>query len=150
LRDREQFARGFGRCIEASFAESGLLPDAFMRGSPMLWQAGMKWDNLNAEWNDWVVKYDEAIQKGILTSLGFDDPGWAELAAALGIGFAVAIAILALWLAFELRPRSTDPAAAAYRRYLGRLKRCGNEHAPSVDRKSGTRSDCKRLLVSIA
>lgn len=92
-----------------------------MRGSPMLWQAGMKWDNLSAEWNDWVVKYDEATQEEILTSLGFDDPGWAEFA-----------------------------AAAAHRRYLGRLKRCGNEHAPSVDRKSGTQSDCKRLLVSIA
>jgi transglutaminase-like putative cysteine protease len=119
------------RGIEASFAESELLPGALMRGSPLLWRAGMWWDNLNAEWNDWVVKYDEATQAGILASLGFDDAGWATLAAALAVGLAIAMAVLVLWLGFELRPRTLDPAAAVYRRYLGRLARRGIERAPS-------------------
>jgi hypothetical protein len=89
----------------------------------------MLWDNFSAEWNDWVVKFDRAAQDGILRQLGFDDPDWRAFAVALAIGLAVAVAILALWLALELRPRATDPAAAAYRRFQNRLARRGIERA---------------------
>ena len=115
------------RGLEGSFARSELLPDAFARGSPFLWRARMFWDNLNAEWNDWVVQFDRATQESLLVNLGFDDPDWRAFAAALGIGLALAVAILAAWLALEFRPRRADPAAAAYRRFTGRLARRGIE-----------------------
>ncbi len=115
------------RGIEASFEGSDALPGALRRESELLWRAGMLWDNLNAEWNDWVVQFDRAAQDGILSGLGFDHPDWRAFATALGVGLGVAVGILMLWLAFELRPRSTDPAAAAYRRFQGRLARRGIE-----------------------
>ena len=109
------------RGIEASFAGSDLLPGAFMRDSPLLWKMGMIWDNVNAEWNDWVVQFDRALQNEILLDLGFDDPDEAFVATA-GL---YAVVMLFGWLAFEFRPRSPDPAAAAYRRFANRLARRG-------------------------
>ena len=40
----------------------------------------------------------------------------------------LAVACLVAWLALEFRPRHLDPAAAAYRRFSGRLARRGIEH----------------------
>jgi transglutaminase-like putative cysteine protease len=117
------------RGIEAAVAESELLPGALMRESPILWRLGMAWDNLNAGWNDWVVRFDRAMQDGMLVDLGFDDPDWRSFAAALGIGLAAAMAAVFAWLAFEHRPRRPDPVVAAYRRFTRRLARRGIEPA---------------------
>ena len=87
----------------------------------------MLWDNLNAQWNDVVVQFDRAAQDKLLLGLGFHDSDWRAFATVLGIGLAVAVGLLALWLAFEFQPRRTDPAAATYRRFLGRLARHGIE-----------------------
>ncbi len=43
----------------------------------------------------------------------------------LGGGLAAAMALLFGWFAWEFRPRSTDPAAASYRRFTARLARRG-------------------------
>jgi transglutaminase-like putative cysteine protease len=119
------------RGIDASFAGSEALPGALRRESDFLWQAGMLWDNLNAEWNDWVVQFDRAAQESVLSRLGFDDPDWRAFATALAVGLGIAVGILVLWLAIELRPRAMDPAAAAYRRFQNRLARRGIERAAS-------------------
>jgi transglutaminase-like putative cysteine protease len=115
------------RGLEASFAGSELLPSVLESDSPILWRVRMLWDNLNAEWNDWVVEFDLEMQNEILAELGFDDPGWEAFATALGVGLAVTVASLFAWLAIESRPRRADPAAAVYRRFLGRLARRGIE-----------------------
>ncbi len=122
----ERIERGF----EAAFAESDALPGALRRESELLWQAGMVWDNLNAEWNDWVVQFDRAAQESVLSGLGFDDPDWRAFATVLAVGLGIMVGILVLWLAVELRPRATDPAAAAYQRFQNRLARRGIERAP--------------------
>jgi transglutaminase-like putative cysteine protease len=123
----ERIERGF----EAAFAGADALAGALRRESEFLWQAGMLWDNLNAGWNDWVVQFDRARQESVLSDLGFDDPDWRAFATALAVGLGIAVGILVLWLAIELRPRATDPAAAAYRRFQDRLARRGIERAAS-------------------
>jgi protein-glutamine gamma-glutamyltransferase len=115
------------RGIEASTAGSELLGRGLMGGSGLAWQARMLWDNLNANWNDWVVRFDRATQDRILADLGFSEPGWGAFATVLAAGLALAIALLALWLAFEFRPRRADPVVAAYRRFVRRLAREGIE-----------------------
>ena len=117
------------RGLEGSFAGSEALQGALQRDSELLWRAGMLWDNLNAEWNDWVVQFDREAQDGILAEFGFDDPDWHAFATVLAVGLAVAVGILALWMAFELRPRAADPVVTVYRRYEGRLARRGIERA---------------------
>jgi transglutaminase-like putative cysteine protease len=115
------------RGIEAALADEELLPGALRRESEFWWQAGMIWDNVNARWNDWVVQFDRLKQESLLADLGFGDPDWRAFAIALGSGLAAAMALLFGWLAWEFRPRSTDPAAASYRRFSARLARRGVE-----------------------
>ena len=79
---REYIQKGVERGIEASFAGSDARAGALRRESELFWQAGMFWDNLNAEWNDWVVKFDSASQESVLSKLGFDDPDWRAFATA--------------------------------------------------------------------
>ena len=97
---------------------------------PWLWQAAMLWDNLNAEWNDWIVQFDRATQEGLLHGLGFDDADWRAFARrsrrrarhrdrrARGLA----------------RPRipaaGRRPRCAAYRRFLRRLARRSIDCAP--------------------
>jgi transglutaminase-like putative cysteine protease len=116
------------RGLEATFAGAELLPGAFARDSPLLWQARMFWDSLNARWNDWLVRFDRATQEDMLVSMGFDDPDWRAFATTLGIGLLLAMGLLVAWLALEFRPRRADPAAAAYRRFTARLARRGIEN----------------------
>jgi len=115
------------RGIEASFGQSELLPGALMRESRVFWRIGMMWDNLNAGWNDWIVRFDRATQDGMLADLGFDDPDWRAFAVALGVGLGIAVAIAFAWLAIEFRPRRPDAVVAAYRRFTRRLARRGIE-----------------------
>ena len=123
----ERVERGF----QAAFSESQALVEALAGDSGLLWQAGMAWDNLNAEWNDWVVQFDRAAQDRILGHLGFEDPDWRAFATTLAVGLAAAVGLLGLWLALELRPRRPDPVVAAYRRFEQRLARRGIERAAS-------------------
>ena len=115
------------RGIEASAAGSELLERGLMTDAGLAWQVRMLWDNVNAEWNDWVVRFDRATQDRILSELGFRDPGWLAFATVLAAGLGLAVAVLALWLAFEFRPRGSDPVVAAYRRFVRRLAREGIE-----------------------
>jgi transglutaminase-like putative cysteine protease len=115
------------RGIEASAPGSELLERGLMTDSALAWQARMLWDNVNAEWNDWVVRFDRSTQDRILSELGFRDPGWVAFATVLAVGLGFAVALLALWLAFEFRPRGGDPVVAAYRRFVRRLARAGIE-----------------------
>jgi hypothetical protein len=87
----------------------------------------MIWDNVGANWNDWVVRFDRLRQEQLLTKLGFTDPGWGDIAIALGAGLAIALTALFAWLAIEYRPRRSDPAAACYHRFTVRLARRGLE-----------------------
>ncbi|HEX9707929.1 MAG TPA: DUF3488 and transglutaminase-like domain-containing protein [Steroidobacteraceae bacterium] len=121
----ERIERGVG----AAFQGSELLPGGFMRDSRFWWQAGMFWDNVNARWNDWVVKFDRATQEQLLVDLGFDDPDWRDFAFILAAGLALGIGLLFLWLAWEFRPRRGDPAARTYRRFAARLERRGIERS---------------------
>jgi transglutaminase-like putative cysteine protease len=118
------------RGLEAALSGDELLQGGLGRDFGLLWQAGMIWDNVNARWNDWVVQFNRLQQQELLQAFGFDDPDWQELALVLGVGLAVALALLSGWLAWEFRPRRPDPATANYRRFVQRLARRGVERAP--------------------
>lgn len=117
------------RGIEFSLQDTELLPGGLMRDSRFWWQAGMIWDSANARWNDWVVKYDRAIQEEILSGLGFHDPDWRAFGVALAAGLAIGVGLLVAWLAWEFRPRRGDPVVRSYRRFTTRLENRGIERS---------------------
>jgi transglutaminase-like putative cysteine protease len=116
------------RGIQAAFEGSELLPGGLLRDSQFWWQAGMIWDNVNASWNDWVIRFDRATQDELLLQLGFDDPDWRAFGLVLAAGLALGIGLLFFWLAWEFRPRRQDPAVRIYRRFVARLERRGIEN----------------------
>jgi transglutaminase-like putative cysteine protease len=113
------------RGLDAALPAGEPVPGRLLRESEVLWQARMVWDNVNARWNDWVVKFDAARQERILEEIGFEAPDWRQLAWLLAGGLAAGLLLLSGWLAWEYRPPRLDPAAAAYRRFTRRLARRG-------------------------
>lgn len=82
-----------------------------------------RWTALNTAWNQWVLNYSRGRQLDLLKSLGFQSPGWQELAMLL-LGLLVAATTVgAAWAAWE-RSRQ-DPWLRAYRQMQQRLARAG-------------------------
>ncbi len=89
------------------------------------------WDAARTAWYERVVSFDPERQQRLLAALGLGGAGWRGLAIALGAGFAIAALALALWLAWELRPRRLDAVQRAWLDACARLARAGLARAPS-------------------
>jgi len=120
----ERVERGLEAALRGEL-ETGLR----LADSVALWQARMIWDNVNARWNDWVVKFDAARQERMLEAIGFEETDWRQLAWLLGAGLAAGLILLSAWLAWEYRAPSVEAAVRSYRRYTARLARRGIERA---------------------
>ena len=85
-------------------------------------------DWLRRNWNDVVLGFDAARQRGLLEQFGLRDAGLRELGLALAIGVGLALAItLGLLLRGPHGPR--DPLRRAYAHFLSRLARAGVQKA---------------------
>ena len=113
--------------LDAALPEDEPVAGRLLRRSDFLWQARFVLDNVNANWNDWVVKFSEERQARMLEGLGFGDTDWKFLAMLLGAGLAASFVLLSAWLAWEFRPPATDAATRSYRRFTARLARRGIE-----------------------
>jgi transglutaminase-like putative cysteine protease len=109
----------------AALPDSEPVFDRVLRNSDLLWQARLIWDNVNARWNDWIVGYSSDSQEQMLESLGFEDPDWRQLGLLLGAGLVLCFTALSAWLAWDFRPKPTDPATRCYRRFMAHLARRG-------------------------
>lgn len=108
-------------------AFGGLLQGAAGPWIALLRQLRDNRDAINHAWNQWVLNYTPERQRGLLQSLGIDDPDWSSFAALLlGLG-AAATALIALPLL--RRRQKTDPVDALYRRLCERLAREGYARA---------------------
>jgi transglutaminase-like putative cysteine protease len=100
----------------------------FFEGAGGPWSAALQKlrdnrDAINNAWNQWVLDYTPARQRGFLQSLGIDDPDWGTLAAlALTLGAAVT-ALVALPLVRN--QEKIDPAERLYRKLCDELARSG-------------------------
>jgi transglutaminase-like putative cysteine protease len=113
-----------------------LLPDAmseaqrFMRDSPWIADARMRWDAVNDWWNERVVRFDLATQMDLLKWLGFDAPDWQPL----GWLFAAALVGWLMFVAWHVgkafRATPMDRLARAYTRLCAKLAKAGAPRAP--------------------
>lgn len=134
--------------IEQNFARN--LPQGGLAGAIGLnpaarsWLASLRfnWDAVNNGWNQWVMNYSRDKQTSLLQSLGFHQPDWRTLAGLLGIGAAVAMALLAWPLLMERR--RVNPLAAVYGQFCQLMARKGLGRAGH----EGPRAYRMRLLHS--
>jgi transglutaminase-like putative cysteine protease len=122
----ERIERGTAGALGAEpFAER------MIRGNAWLADVRFAWDAANTLWRENVIQFSaqkqEEFLEWLLDWLGVHQPDWRYLAALLAGGIAVALALLSLVLARELRFRSHDPVQRAYARFCHRLERRGLE-----------------------
>jgi transglutaminase-like putative cysteine protease len=85
------------------------------------------WDALNHAWNQRVLNYTQGRQFELLRALGFEAPGWEDLAVVLGAAMALA-ALVALWGTLWQR-RRRDPWQLLLQQARQRLHQLGGAPA---------------------
>ena len=82
-------------------APRGFVAGVFEGAAPgLLLRARALWEAVDNRWNQWVLNYSRGSQLDLLKGLGFDAPGWEDLAlllVALGSGASLAGALWAGW-----------------------------------------------------
>lgn len=102
------------RGLDAAISSDELVPGRLLRQNEWLSRIRLGWDAINTFWNDRIVGFDADEQRSMLESLGVRDPDWRSLGIALVAAFAACIAGLMLYVAWQFRPRTQDPAAIAF------------------------------------
>ena len=96
-----------------------------IRDNAWLTDIRFAWDAINTLWRENVLQFSSQKQEELLEWLGIREPDWRWLAGLLGVGLVVALALLSLMLARELRFHDRDPVQRAYARFCRRLERRG-------------------------
>ncbi|MFZ4536017.1 transglutaminase TgpA family protein [Propionivibrio sp.] len=111
------------RGIEAALPAGDPLPALIRIDSDWLRDLRNRWEAANNTWNQWVLGYNPQRQREVLSRLGFGEPDWRKMTAALATLCGIALLIVTLW---TLHQRSrTPPALRAWQCFCNRLKRFG-------------------------
>ncbi len=89
-----------------------------------------RWDAINNGWNQWVLGYDPARQKQLLSRLGLKGMDWYGMTITLTVVIAVFLLCYAAWM--FLRPQLVvrDPVQQIYLRFCKKLARHGLHRLP--------------------
>lgn len=109
--------------LAAALPDSARLP--LLARSDMAWLRDLRnrLDALDNSWNQWVLGYNPARQKALLSALGFAEPDWRVLTALMGGGSVIVMGLLTIW---ALRRRtSADAIDRSWTRFCQRLNAIG-------------------------
>ncbi|WP_445372153.1 transglutaminase TgpA family protein [Methylomonas sp. HW2-6] len=85
------------------------------------------WQNVDYQWQRWVINYDTANQQALLQSLGIDDfvkLGYWLVLSVGGLGGVLA------WRLLRPNRRRRDPVLLAYRQFCDKLRQAGVDFGP--------------------
>ena len=120
----------------------GLMAAAVGSVAPaLLDQVRRSWENVNNQWNQWVLNYGRGQQFDLLRDLGFDTPSWQDLATLLTLLLCGAALAAAAWAWWDRRRQ--DPWLRLQQRVLRRLQKAGVEvlpHHPPRERAARLRA----------
>jgi len=102
-------------------------------GNPLFGNLLYSWDNLQHDWNDWVLNYDQRKQGDFLRDLNVGIEDWSDMVFALM--FMLLLVTGSYWLASYYRERPAKPEAYEiyFKKLLKKLKKKGLEKKPSED-----------------
>ncbi len=103
--------------------------ERMIRDNAWLADVRFAWDAVNTLWRENVLQFSSQKQEQFLKWLGIREPDWHWLAGLLGASLLVALALLSLVLARELRFHNRDPVQRSYARFCQRLERRGLKRA---------------------
>jgi transglutaminase-like putative cysteine protease len=111
--------------ISAAVPRTDPLPLMVRTPWEFLRQARFAWDYMASAWNQWVLGYTPERQRSLLAHAGVDDATWEKLTAILLAVAGVIVAMLTAIALRQLKSRTRDPVAIAYRRFCDKLRRRG-------------------------
>ncbi|MEA3411095.1 MAG: DUF3488 and transglutaminase-like domain-containing protein [Pseudomonadota bacterium] len=89
------------------------------------------WDTMNYQWQNWIVAYGPDRQMALLEKLGFDNPGWRELAWLMALGMTLIASLLTLFHFWRIRPVEPVPLKRIYNRFVRKMTTAGMPPNPS-------------------
>jgi len=146
--EQAQFRDRFGRTAGAGAGSESWFASSIQRLKFM-------WDNVNHDWNDWIVGYNPKKQQSFLDSLGLKDFSWSSLVFLLFGGLALLIIGIA-WHLSGHTIRKPNQAHLIFRRFCRKLARKGFRYSPSetahkfAQRVAEKRSDIAKQVEEIA
>lgn len=78
-------------------------------------------DNINYQWNRWVVAFGPEQQRALLRKLGIRQPGWGNLVTLMMLGCTALVSVYALFFIYKNRSTDNDPLVALYRRFCEKM-----------------------------
>jgi len=117
-------------------------------------QANFLWDDLNRNWNDWIVGFTPKKQQSLLDKFGIDHSTWQFMIIILFTGLGLFITLVAAYLSFH-RIRKPNKAQQLFTRYCKKLARKGFLYLPTetashfAQRVLEQRTDLKKPVSEI-
>jgi hypothetical protein len=137
----------------ATLPEAISTTDRMLRDIGWLADARLGWDTLNTWWKDHVIEFDLRAQFALLSRLGFESPGLAQLGAIVAGALLAWLGWLLLRLGRMAPPYDADPLLRAWRRLCTRLAARGLPREPAegpLDYARRIRAERPRLDPAVA
>ena len=109
----------------ASALPSADLPYLLRMDNNWVKQIRLAMDSFVNNWNQWVIGYTPERQRELLKRLGIDDLASTRFLLWFGGSLAAALASVAGWLLWRMRPAPEDPLHRIWRRFCHKLGRTG-------------------------
>lgn len=107
--------------IANALPENEPLPALVQIQSEWVRNLRFRWEAINNTWNQWVLGYNPARQRELLSRLGLPDPDWRSLGALMAGAFVVIMLAITAWTLYQ-RPR-IDAARLQWDKALRKLRR---------------------------
>ena len=118
----ERIESGLGSALPASEPVPGLA----RRSGAWLQTLQLRWDMLNAQWNEWVLGYGPELQQQLLGRFGLAD--WRRMILTLVFLVTAILSAVGLWALLKTRPaRERDRALRLWNTVSRRLRKLGLE-----------------------
>jgi transglutaminase-like putative cysteine protease len=105
-------------------------------GNPLFGNLLYSWDNLQHDWNDWVLNYNQRKQGDFLRDLNIGIDDWGDMVFAMM--FMLLLVTGSYWLVsyYRERPARPEPYEVYFKKLLKKLKRLGLEKKPGEDSRA--------------
>ena len=117
--------------------------------SEWLHRLQLRWDAMNAAWNEWVLGYGPEKQRSLMGTLGMEDPTWRKMMLTL-ICIVIALTIVvSLVLMLRYRPPRRDRAAVLYQRFVDKsgVAPITGEHPIAFARRAADSSTMDKATI---